>query len=281
MIRSFDDPAGKNPRVPGPRSLLLSIERALAAKSNQPSDRAQDLFYQAMEAPSETEQIKLLEKALELDAGNVDVLLVLQRYENFSPAEEIQFLQNLVQLAERRLGTKAFKDFTGMFWGFHETRPYMRARERLAEALLRAGRTAEAIAEWNGMLKLNPNDNQGIRYLLLPAVLRLNQLEAARKLFEAYPDEFEFSVVFAWGRVLERFLAEDLPGAAAALAVARKQNAHMQVYVKGHRPIPKTMPASYAPGSKEEAVCFADVLRAAWGQHPAALKWLAAQKTTR
>jgi len=278
MIRSFDEPAGNNPRASSPRSLLRSIERALAAKSNEPPDRAQDLFYEAMEAPSEAEELKLLEKALKLDAGNVDVLLALLRYETFSPAEEIQFLQNLVQLAEMRLGPKAFKEFAGAFWGFHETRPYMRARERLAEALRHAGRHDEAIAEWNAMLELNPGDNQGVRYLLLPALLTLNRLEAARKLFEQYPGDLEFNAVFAWGRVLERFLAEDLPGAVAALAAARKQNPHLQVYVKGHRQIPKTMPEAYAPGSKEEAVCYAEVVRAAWEKHTAALKWLEAQK---
>jgi len=278
MIRSFDEPAGNNPRASSPRSLLRSIERALAAKSNEPPDRAQDLFYEAMEAPSEAEELKLLEKALKLDPGNVDVLLALLRYETFSPAEEIQFLQNLVQLAEMRLGPKAFKELAGAFWGFHETRPYMRARERLAEALRHAGRHDEAIAEWNAMLELNPGDNQGVRYLLLPALLTLNRLEAARKLFEQYPGDLEFNAVFAWGRVLERFLAEDLPGAVAALAAARKQNPHLQVYVKGHRQIPKTMPEAYAPGSKEEAVCYAEVVRAAWENHPAALKWLEAQK---
>jgi hypothetical protein len=73
------------------------------------------------------------------------------------------------------------------------------------------------------MLELNPGDNQGIRYLLLPAVLTLNRLEAARKLFEAYPGDLEFNAVFAWGWVLERFLTEDLPGAVAALAAARNK----------------------------------------------------------
>jgi tetratricopeptide (TPR) repeat protein len=278
MIRSFDEPAGNNPRASSPRSLLRSLERALAAKSNKPSDRAQDLFYEAMDAPSEAEELKLLEKALKLDAGNVDVLLALLRYETFSPAEEIQFLQNLVQLAEMRLGAEAFKEFAGAFWGFHETRPYMRAREQLAEALRHAGRLDEAIAEWNAMLELNPGDNQGVRYSLLPCLLILQRLEEARKLFEKYPGDLEFNAVFAWGRVLERFLAEDLPGAVAALAAARKQNPHLQVYVKGHRQIPKTMPEAYAPGSKEEAVCYAEVVRAAWEKHPAALKWLEAQK---
>ena len=42
-------------------------------------------------------------------------------------------------LAERRLGPEAFKELAGAFWGFHETRPYMRARNQMAEALRHAG----------------------------------------------------------------------------------------------------------------------------------------------
>ena len=278
MIHSFEEPSGKSPRAPGRRSLLRSIERALASKSNNPSVRAQDLFYEAMDARTDEEKLALLEKALKLDAGNVDVLLALFRHENFSEIEEIEFLRKLLTLAKTRLGPKAFKGFAGAFWGFHETRPYMRVRAMLAEHLRVAGRLEEAVAEWNAMLELNPGDNQGVRYSLLPCLLVMQRLDAARKLFEKYPQEFEYNAVFAWGRVLERFLSADLPGAAAALAVARKQNLHLQAYLKGHRQIPKTSPEAYAPGSKQEAICFADVVRAAWRKHPAALKWLEAQK---
>ena len=190
----------------------------------------------------------------------------------------IEFLQKLVELAKTRLGPKAFKELAGAFWGFHETRPYMRARQQLAEHLRVVGRLEESIAEYEGMLELNPGDNQGVRYSLLPCLLILRRLEAARKLFEKYPEEAEFNALFAWGRVLERFLSDDLSGAETALAAARKQNPQMQAYVKGHRQPPKTLPEAYAPGSKEEAICFADLLRGAWEKYPAALKWLEAQK---
>ena len=152
--------------------------------------------------------------------------------------------------------------------------------DQLSWTLRRSGRMDEAVVEYQGMLELNPNDNQGVRYPLLPCLLILNRLEEARLLFEKYPREFEFNAAFAWGRVLERFLSEDLAGAAAALAGARKQNPHMQIYVKGHRKLPREMPEAYAPGSKEEAICFAENVRAAWVSHPATLKWLEAQKAT-
>jgi tetratricopeptide (TPR) repeat protein len=171
----------------------------MAAKSKEPSAGAQELYYEAMDAPTDEEELALLEKALKLDAGNVDVLLSLLRHETLSPVEEIEFLKNLVKLAETRLGPETFHEFAGAFWGFHETRPYMRARQQLAESLRQAGRHEEAIAEWYAMLELNPNDNQAMRYLLLPALLALNRLEAARKLFEKYPGDLEFNAVFAWG----------------------------------------------------------------------------------
>jgi len=278
MIRQSDENPGRNPKTPSPRSLLLSIERALASNSTDPSARAQDLFYEAMEAPTATAKLALLEKALKLDSGNVDVLLELFRHETLSPADKIEFLQKLLKLAETRLGPKAFQEFAGAFWGFHETRPYMRVRVMLAEHLRAAGRIAEAIAEWQAMLVLNPGDNQGVRYALLSSLLALNRLEEARALFENYPEEFEFNAAFAWGRVLERFLANDLTGVMAALAVARKQNPNMQVYVKGHRAVPRHQPEAYSPGSKEEAICYAEGVRAAWVKHPAALKWLETQK---
>jgi hypothetical protein len=55
----------------------------------------------------------------------------------------------------------------------------------------------------------------------------------------------------------------------------------LQVYVKGHRQLPRDVPEAYAPGSQEEAICFAEGVRAAWLKHPTALKWLEGQKGTR
>lgn len=275
MIREFDELSSKNPNEPSPRALLQSIERHLsrsARVTDGKAHEAQQLVYDAWEAPTNEEEQELIQRALEIDPTNVDALLQVAVYAGVDGEEEIELLRKVVAIAEKNLGPKAFKEFAGAFWGFIETRPYMRARERLAEALRYAGRTEEAIAEWQVMLKLNPNDNQGVRYALLASLLALNRLEEARNLFKKYPGEFDFNAVFAWGRVLERFLSEDLPGAAAALAAARKQNPHMQVYVKAHRRLPRELPEAYAPGSKEEAICFAKNVRSAWEKHPAALK---------
>jgi hypothetical protein len=93
-----------------------------------------------------------------------------------------------------------------------------------------------------------------------------------------YPGNCELSTTFAWGRVLERYLASDLAGAGVALFVARQQNPHTQSFINGRKRLPRQIPATYTLGSKEEAVCFAEGLRQAWRPHPEALLWLAGQK---
>lgn len=283
MIRIHDEPAGEPSPKFDPRALMQSLERHLAQSkrgADKNADAAQDLVYQAWEAATDEEEESLIYSALKLDPTNVDALLKSAVYAGLDGAEEIEFLRKVVAIGEKNLGND-FKELAGHFWGAIETRPYMRARERLAEVLRHASRLDEAVAEWYAMLELNPGDNQGIRYLLLPSLLTLNRLEPARKLFEQFPGEFEYNTVFAWGRVLERLLSNDLPGAETALAAARKQNPHTQAYVKGHRSLPKYLPGAYAPGSRDEAICFAEYLHEAWSKHPAALQWLETQKTSK
>ena len=117
---------------------------------------------------------------------------------------------------------------------------------------------------------LNENDNLGVRHHLLPCLLALSRMDEARKLLKLHAGECEWNAAFAWGRVLERLLSGDEPGASKALAAARKQNPHLEVYLKGHRKLPRNLPDSYSVGSKEEALCYAGPLLTAWTRHPEA-----------
>jgi tetratricopeptide (TPR) repeat protein len=270
----------KNPplNLAAMRATMERALRGIAGKGHGKEARAQELAYQAMEAGTIEQHVRLLQDALELDHGNVDALLMLTSAVGFEGEERIEVLRGIVGAGAKRLGKKAFKEFAPHFWGFIETRPYMRTRERLAEALRAAGRIEEAVKEYEEMLALNENDNQGMRHLLLPGLLALGRLEEARGLVERFPDECEWNVVFAWGRVLERRLSRDDAGAEKALAGARKQNPHMEIYLKGHRKPAKNLPDSYSPGSKEEALCFVEPLLMAWQRHPEAMGWLVMHK---
>ena len=160
-------------------------------------------------------------RALAIDPDCVDALVVLTSLEADSPKKAIEGLQKAVAAGERSLGARFFKENEGHFWGILETRPYMRARQELADLLRGVGCLQDAISHYAAMLVLNPNDNQGVRYLLLGAYLTIGDLESSRSLFRDFEDDV--MATFAWGEVLERFLSGDLEGAAAALNSAREK----------------------------------------------------------
>lgn len=256
--------------------LIEMLDAELSKKPSPPSAIADDLYCDALDAATEAQCSKMMRKVLKLDPGHTDALLYVLHGHKLPIEQEIEVLRKIILLEEKRLGKKAFKELAGAFWGFMETRPYMRARAQLAACLHYAGRIKEAIAEWEAMLKLNPNDNQGVRYDLLTCYLALNKLEGAKRLLKKYP-ESEFNTVFAWGSVLDCFLRGNLEKATTGMDMARKQNPYTEAFITGVRRSPKLLPNSYSPGTLSEAECFAEGLRLAWQKHPEAMRWLISQ----
>jgi tetratricopeptide (TPR) repeat protein len=266
----------KKTDTPDANSALKEMERMMKNMARNAASDAQELVYDAWETPDPEEAFKLFEQALELDRNNVDAWLGLMSSISLSQEERISVLQKFVAMGEKNLGKKAFKTDKGHFWGLLETRPYMRARGSLAQELMEAGRLEESVAEHEGMLDLNPGDNQGMRYGLMALYLALYRLDDARKLFEQY-DERHYSAMFGWASVLERFLSDDLSAAEKALQEVCERNPHAKAYFLGNKKLPKQMPGSYSMGSAEEAIIAYDILKVAWKKHPKAKRWLKAQ----
>ena len=76
-----------------------------------------------------------------------------------------------------------FEDDADEFWLIFETRPYMRARASLAAVLWRLGRREEAVAHQRELLRLNPRDNQGLRYRQANWLLQLRSCDELDRLF--------------------------------------------------------------------------------------------------
>ncbi len=240
-----------------------------------PQQEAQDLAYRAMEAPNPGQAMALARQAIAKDADCVDALVTLATLSARSPKDLILDLEKAVAAGERSLGEKFFRENKGHFWGILETRPYMRARYELADLLLDAGRVSEAVRHFETLLELNPNDNQGVRDVLLGCYLAGDRLVGARRLLCEYKEDD--SAVFNWGASLERILSGDFVGAARVLERARENNRFVELYLTAGRKLPPEMPDSYSYGSEEEAVVCIEMLGEAWAMHPEALLWLFAQ----
>ena len=110
----------------------------------------------------------------------------------------------------------------------------MRAKQHLAELLVKAGEFPEAITIYERMLELNPDDNQAVRSPLLGLYLAGGRAQDAAGLLDRFAEE-DALPTSAWGRVMERWLTGDTAGAEAALERARKVNPFAEKYLSGGR----------------------------------------------
>jgi hypothetical protein len=86
------------------------------------------------------------------------------------------------------------------------------------------------------MLELNPNDNQGIRYLLLGCLLRRDDAAAVKELLAAYKDEW--SACWLYTRALVAFREGHASEQQAARLVqdAWSANQHLPAILAGTKP---------------------------------------------
>jgi len=235
-----------------------------------PLEKAQDLCYQAFEALGRR-QIQLARQALEVCPDCADAYVILAESAG-NPEKALGLYEKGVEAGRRTLGPETFEEDAGHFWGVHETRPFMRALMGVAEAQQALGRTDEAADNYRELLRLNPHDNQGIRYLLLPLLIEQDADEEASNLLEQYDEDI--GAVWLYSRALLTYRREgDTPAARRLLEEAMDANPFVPEYLLDEE-MPPDWPDSYAPGSKEEALICREECRGAWESTPGALDWL-------
>ncbi|MDA8168308.1 MAG: hypothetical protein M0Z59_01245 [Nitrospiraceae bacterium] len=262
--------------LPRREAMEGSLASIFGSGKGRAVDEAQDIMYDAWDAPTREGAIALARKALEISSDCADAYVLLAQETAKSLTKEIDLYRKGVEAGERALGKKAFTADVGHFWGILETRPYMRARAGLAQCLWDAGQREEAVEHYRDMLRLNPNDNQGLRAMLMPRLIELGRDEEAEELFAHYSDDG--SAFWMYSRVLLDFRKHgEAPASRKSLKAALKENKHVPAYLLGRRRMPSSLPPHYSFGSEEEAVIYVNDNKAAWKVTPGALEWLSAE----
>ncbi|MDD2422279.1 MAG: hypothetical protein PHU78_09120, partial [Heliobacteriaceae bacterium] len=106
--------------------------------------QAQDLIYEAWEMRYRDKRLDLARKALAISPYCADAYVLLAEESDF-PREALKLYQQGVQAGQLALGDNLFTEYAGHFWGFIETRPYMRALYGMAETLWQLGQRTEAL----------------------------------------------------------------------------------------------------------------------------------------
>jgi tetratricopeptide (TPR) repeat protein len=241
-------------------------------KIDGPRDQARELGLEAMETPGRR-GIALARRALELDPDCVHAHIAIAGHTR-DPAAAVEKFRNAMAAAERALGPEIFEEDAGSFWGISSTRPYMEARKGLADVLMANGQIAEAAEHYGELLRLNPNDNQGVRELLAPALMILGDNRSTQDLLDCYPEDFGAAPAFNSALVAFRRRG-DTKVARKRLAEALECNPHVADLLLDRAKFPDELPAGYTLGSIDEAAFYFIDAGQAWTESPGALEWLA------
>lgn len=255
---------------------LLSSDDLMKATPKIALEVAQSVMYEAWEAEDIDRALELAQKALTICPLCSDAYNMLAENTD-APEQARDFYQKGLEAGERILGARFFKENAGHFWGIHEARPYMRARSGLAQCLWDAGEHEAALAHYHEMLRLNPNDNQGIRYIVLACLGELGRFEELEKFMNrGYKNDCGAEWLFT--KALVAFARGGASSSAAAiLQGALKQNRHAPDYLIGKKKIPRRLPDRITVGGEDEGYCYASRFKAAWRKVPGARDWLKAE----
>lgn len=238
-------------------------------------DAAQEIMYDAWEIDDRRKRVALARKALKTSPLCADAYVLLAQETAQSLDEAIAVFRQGVAAGEKALGKETFRNDVGDFWGLLETRPYMRARQGLALSLWKRGSRDEAAAHCQDMLRLNPNDNQGIRYLLLDCLLAMGRDAQAEQLLAQYEDDA--GAAWDWSKVLLSFRRTgDSAQSREALGQAVATNEHVPAYLLGDKTMPRKLPDYISWGDETEAIAYVDGAAEAWASTPGSLVWLRA-----
>jgi tetratricopeptide (TPR) repeat protein len=251
----------------------MSKRPKLTNKELEALEAAEDAFDVAAEATDPVDVIASANVALMVSPLHADAYISLAMHSS-GPVESLLLWETALRAAELVLGDHGFEDYAGEFWGIHETRPFMRAKHGLAMTLWELGERKEAIGHLSEMLTLNPNDNQGIRHILINWLIAVGHNAQARRLLERYSEDE--SAQLSWPAALLSFRAHgECEESQRALAAALESNPHVAAYLTGKKKVPKRPPEYYQIGEASEAVVYMqDGGGELWTETPDAIAWL-------
>ena len=233
-------------------------------------EQAQDLIFEAVELPDD-DGYQLALKALQMDSDCIEAYEYLGSLEPIFETA-ILYYKNGIETAKRIYAKTHFKDGIGNFWMIHETRPFMRCMQAYADCLKHMGRFHDAISVYEEMIRLNPNDNQGVRDQLLLYLIRINDYKKFIKYDKLYKDDL--GAFSSYNRAL--FAFKTLGSSSRSNEILQKAAASNNYVIP--RLLMKTIsddfPEVYGMGDENEATYYCFFAHQIWHETKGAIDWI-------
>lgn len=200
----------------------------------------------------------------------VDAYLALSE-EVGDPEQSLDYLRRGIHAGE--LALDGLDPAAELFWAHSEGKRYFEARIRLADAQLQT-QEETAIAELRAVLALDPPDRSGARYVLLGALLNQDEIQPARALLDAYPEDR--LTAWMYGRLLVGYREEQRSGAAVVALMAQALASNSYVPGVFAEVVEVDDGDERDPGSPGEAALYDAQYGVHWDDEPGAVEWLIA-----
>lgn len=149
---------------------------------------ADDYLELAEYADDEVSAVRYARKALKLDPDNLDAEVTVANLTSKNPVNYLKKLERIIIHGDKLLQKRGYtgEDSIGCYWKILETRPYMRVRMEYMMTLKECGMFRKAAAECEEIIRLNENDNMGIRFTLIHLYAFLEEEQKALELLKKY-----------------------------------------------------------------------------------------------
>lgn len=128
---------------------------------------------------------------------------------------------------------------------------------------------------YRNMLRLNPGDNQGIRYILAGCLAKLKRYEELDSFLNRGKYRNDYGIEWLYTRALLYFVKEgDSVKARQCLNAGVKSNSYTVDFLVGRRRLPKAILDMIPIHSEDEGAYYAVNFYEAWIGVPGAIDWL-------
>nr|WP_295385832.1 hypothetical protein [uncultured Thiodictyon sp.] len=158
-------------------------------------------------------------------------------------------------------------------WARQHNRPLLRLLFRRYLCQLEEGQPQGAALTLETLLRLNPQDNHGVRAELMNHYLRCGEDQQALALVRRFPDDLLADL--AYGEVLALYRLGEQERARTALGTAVHRLPRIPHYLTRKRiKRPRLSPVGVTPGGDDQAWMYREAMRDVWEAEPGILSWL-------
>ncbi|PSL48481.1 SEC-C motif-containing protein [Salsuginibacillus halophilus] len=179
------------------------------------------------------------------------------------PEEKEAYFRQAVDIVEKELAEIPPEERPDNAWSDVTFRPYLRALINEAASFCDRQAFQEAIKQLAFMLKINPDDNQGLRFWLHALYICEGSWEKEKELLATYPDEEDNSIYWA-NQLLKAFLRKDQELVDEAMSELAEHNHELMDHMVLRKPKPEHPPLAVSAGEQSEVEYYAYIATGIW-----------------